>query len=666
MKKIEHKIMVSVALMALVICIALVLISTTLCGRAVTNRMDKSMNEIAATASDYITSQIELYTTLASVIGEDSQLSDPTVAASAKTGIMAQYASSYSLTDYDIFDSTGASLRTGEDCSDMAFYTSAINGDTYFSEPVTSEVSGETVIAIAAPIMTDGKPTGCVMIVPDPDFLNNIVAGIDVGDTGSVVIINSDGTVIAAEDSSRVNNDNSITSAQDDSSYADLASMTKKAIAGESGYGSYTFNGVKKIGAYYPIDNGSGWSVVITAQQSEYTGDIYTSAVIMIAVAAALLIAGTIISLFTGKRISKPIILCALRLESLVKGDLSSPPPAITSKDETKILANATEALLEQLKRIISDIGYILKSVSDGNLDVHCREADAYTGDFAELRRFMSHLTITLSSTLSQIDSTASQVSVGADQLAASSTSISQGATEQASSVEELAATINEITTEMESNAKKADQASSASASLGDELTESNRQMKQLAEAMTEIDTASSEISKVIRAIEDIAFQTNILALNAAVEAARAGTAGKGFAVVADEVRNLAQKSAAAASSTTALIERSVQAVQKGTELAASTGVTLDSVVQKSDGVVTSMNEISASSQEQAEAAVQITLGIDQISSVVQLNSSASEETAATSQELSAQAQLLKDLVGQFTVRTDTGMPRQDTIETPA
>ncbi|MCI9136832.1 MAG: methyl-accepting chemotaxis protein, partial [Lachnospiraceae bacterium] len=225
--------------------------------------------------------------------------------------------------------------------------------------------------------------------------------------------------------------------------------------------------------------------------------------------------------------------------------------------------------------------------------------------------------------------------------------------TEQAAAVEELATTIAGISNQVKDTAENALEARKQSNAAGDEVEECNEQMRDMMNAMEEITRTSDEIGKIIKTIEDIAFQTNILALNAAVEASRAGIAGKGFAVVADEVRNLAGKSSEASKNTAELIESSIKAVARGTKIADSTAQSLIKVVEGVRMASDKVDQIADAAEEQASAVEQVTLGVDQISSVVQTNSATAEESAAASQELSEQADMLKQLVARFILRAE-------------
>ncbi len=335
----------------------------------------------------------------------------------------------------------------------------------------------------------------------------------------------------------------------------------------------------------------------------------------------------------------------------IAEGDLDQ---SITynSRDELGTLAtnfNKTVGRLRNYVNYIDEISNVLRQIAGGNL-VFELTLD-YEGEFAKVKQALEEISRSLNETLGQINQAADQVSSGSDQVSSGAQALSQGATQQASSIEELAATINEISTQVKDTAATANEVRRQTDQTGEQVATSNTQMQEMIAAMTEISDKSGQISKIIKTIEDIAFQTNILALNAAVEAARAGEAGKGFAVVADEVRNLASKSSEASKSTAGLIEGTVQAVEKGTEIANATAESLFAVVESTKGVVASVDKIASAADQQADSIEQVTLGIDQISSVVQTNSATAQESAAASEELSSQAQVMKSLVGRFTLR---------------
>ena len=249
---------------------------------------------------------------------------------------------------------------------------------------------------------------------------------------------------------------------------------------------------------------------------------------------------------------------------------------------------------------------------------------------------------------LMEVNTSAEQVAAGTSQVSDGSQEISQGAVEQASAIEQLTASVTQIAEQTRQNAERANQANTMSADVGTIAFNGNEQMKSMLQAMVEINESSENISKIIKVIDDIAFQTNILALNAAVEAARAGIHGKGFAVVAEEVRNLAAKSASAANETTVLIESSIKKAEDGTMIADSTAEALAHIVKGINQVGGVVKEIASSSNEQASGISEINNGIDQLSQVVQTNSATAEEAAAAAEELSSQAEILKQMVAQF------------------
>ena len=318
------------------------------------------------------------------------------------------------------------------------------------------------------------------------------------------------------------------------------------------------------------------------------------------------------------------------------------------SSDELGQMADSMREMTKVVKVLIGDIDYCMNELAQGNFTVKSQHRDAYIGDYAAILQAMGDMKRSMSETLTQIEIASDQVNVGGEQVSNSAQALAQGATEQASSVQELAATIQDVSHQVESTASHARTAKDENDRSHQQISVCSGDMEALMKAMSKIEDHSNEISKVIKTIEDIAFQTNILALNAAVEAARAGAAGKGFAVVADEVRNLASKSAEASKSTAMLIEGTVVAVKEGIDLSQETNQALQAVVESSRKVLEAVNLISDATEEQANSISQISVAVDQISSVVQTNSATSEESAAASEELSSQANVLKSLIGRF------------------
>ncbi len=368
--------------------------------------------------------------------------------------------------------------------------------------------------------------------------------------------------------------------------------------------------------------------------------------------AGGALVITLLLSTYLTRSIRRPLRELEVSAEKIVNGDFEV-NVAYHSKDELGSLANAFRNMAVILKDVIHDASRLLEEMANGNFDVRTQAEESYVGSCQNLLLSIRKLNRDLSITLGQINLSADQVASGSSQVSIGAQALSQGATEQAASVEELAATIAGISRQVKDTAENALEARDQSSTAGDEMEKCNEQMHDMMTAMEEITRKSSEIGKIIKTIEDIAFQTNILALNAAVEASRAGIAGKGFAVVADEVRNLASKSSAASKDTAELIESSIKAVARGTQIADSTAQSLVTVVEQVRAAASAVNKIADAAEEQAGAIEQVTLGVDQISSVVQTNSATAVESAAASQQLSSQAEMLKNLVAKFELREE-------------
>ena len=384
---------------------------------------------------------------------------------------------------------------------------------------------------------------------------------------------------------------------------------------------------------------------------AEESSSLYkTATYMMTAVIIAIIFVGVIFSFVIVRLIKIPISEIENAAIKMAEGDLDV-EISYTAKDELGVLAAQVRRLLHKLQVILDDENKFLAKMAEGDFTVDSICEEEYTGGFHPLLVSFRSIAEKLNDTMLQISQSASQVANEAEEVSSGAQTLAQGSTEQASSVEELAATINEISNRVNQNAENARQVNDTAGSVSTKMNVSNEKMQQMMQAMGDISNCSSEIGKIIKTIEDIAFQTNILALNAAVEAARAGSAGKGFAVVADEVRSLASKSAEASKDTAALIENSLKAVENGTQIADETAQSLVLAVNDVNEMTGIIGQISEASSNQADAISQIMMGIDQISSVVQTNSATAEESAAASQEMSSQSQLMKSLVEKFKLK---------------
>ncbi len=419
---------------------------------------------------------------------------------------------------------------------------------------------------------------------------------------------------------------------------------------GESYSGEAVILGEKHITSYIPhYEDGEIVGVVFagvasTANDASINSALTTSMLVGIAL---IIIVCIIAKLMIDRTVAKPLAVVMGAAESISEGNMDFNVD-VKSNNEVGQLGEAFGKMKVTLSTLNSTLVDLLSKISKGNWNVDIGEESTYIGDWNRLYKSLNDMTVSVRTALSQVSTSAGQINASVNMVASGAQSLADGAIDQARSIDTLSTNLQHISSQIADNSDNTKKVNDLAVVSGEVTTSTLSDMKQMLSAMKEIGTTSEDIAKVIKVIDDIAFQTNILALNAAVEAARAGSAGKGFAVVADEVRNLAQKSSEAAKNTTGLIEQSANAVKTGQGIAAKANTSFEELADKVQQMVITIDEIAKATEEQAIGIKEVSLGIEQISQVVQTNTATSEESAAASQELSAEANSLQNLVDNF------------------
>lgn len=527
------------------------------------------------------------------------------------------------------------------DIASRPWYEAVTSNKTFITLPYTDINTGKTVVTIASPITETN--TGNVIGVSAIDMsLESIVKIMDnyiVGDTGFLVCMGPAGTILYHPNSAYLNQNFSETN---------FSSDMKTAVA-NSAFDNYTFNidNTEYYGSLTEI--GDTGFMVLTCMPEDEAMAVHRSITKQIDGAFFIsLIIMAICVFILSKMIIRPLVSLRNTAQSIAEGNLDITMDTHSS-DEIGQVSIAFSKTVEQLKKYIvyiDEIASVLSQISLGNL-VFSLQND-YTGEFSKIKDSLLEIRTNLTTTLSHVSKSSDKVLENSMHMADNALALAQGATEQASAVEQLAASLNDVSHHVEVSAQRAENANQQAISVGEHISISDKKMKEVLYSIQHINEFSSQIEAIIKTIEDIAFQTNILALNAAVEAARAGTAGKGFAVVADEVRNLAGKSAEAAKNTTQLIIQTIDAVADSTKIAHTAADAMNEVVAGANSIITELNEISKMSLEQSNAISQITIGIEQISSVVSTNSASAEETSAAVNVLSSQAKVMEKEIKKF------------------
>ena len=575
------------------------------------------VNRASALASENLSNQLQNYMNVTSIAGTDSIIRDSSASISDKEACIDRYVQTYGFTSGNLLDQNAVSLFDGTDFSDRDYVQRALTGEVCVSDITLSRYTGTYGVSIAAPVQSaSGDITGVIYFRIDNDFMTSIVENLKISRNSSACIVDANNQIIAHENPELI--------------------MTEAAASNDG------------ICASVPVNNTNGWTLVITAPESDFTGAMTTMIRQFVIWDIIAVIAALIIAMLFANSMSKSVLTAKNAMLSISQGDLSCSLTKTKRKDELGVLQNTAASLVEMLQHIIGEANQILGSIA--HFDLTTGEMNSYPGAFNSLADSVNAIRQMLTRMIIDIQSSSANVKSGSSQLAEATQLLSEGTVSQTSSIEKLVMDMNNVVDSINQNSENGNLINERLNTLDTKIQDSSQQMEHLLRIVDQIEEMSSDIQKIVGTIDSIAFQTNILALNASVEAARAGENGRGFAVVAEEVSSLASRSSDASKKTGELIEKCITGIAQAKESADVTASALESIVTDSAEIARSFDSISEATQEEARKANSIRMEINNISDVVQSNSSTAQETAASTEALSQQAQTLEAMTSRFRV----------------
>ncbi|MFI3254789.1 MAG: methyl-accepting chemotaxis protein [Eubacteriales bacterium] len=621
----------------------------------------KYLTEVVANISSTIEKTIEEYQVTAEVVADnqtfkaflqESTKSNPMLSQSNRTAVLQEMmdilnnfhgqAERIVLVDLDQdawLSQEGTTSNPSESLSSLPYYSAITQEKTIVTDPYVQTSTGSMVISVASPVFSNsGTVLGCVVIDLPTSFLSQLVAGI--GETGGTWVMDSSKNILAHTNHSYIGSSYSVVGVSGSEFEQEINNPTGELI-------EFTLNGVDRTGFVGSIPS-LGWTLIAGIDTVEFEQDIVDLAGSLLGT-QVLCVAVTLI--FCGVNIYvslKPMKELNESMLEMSKGNLSC-LPIHQGNDEIGELCDNLRTTMTNLNIYIKEIQANLDAFGSGDF-THERD-HVFLGDFLAIQTSTEDFRQLMSHTLASLKAAVDQVSIGSDYVATGAQNLAVGSEKQSNSVVELNTLIQSITSQMKENSENVTAVNETAQQISKELQSNNQQMDEMTSAMRDIQEKSQGIQKLVKTIEDVAFQTNILALNAAVEAARAGTAGRGFAVVAEEVRNLSTRTSEAVKNTTSLIDDSTMAVKRGNEIVHETVENLKQVTEEINGFIHTLDDIATASEEQTNAIVQINEGVIEITNVMHANSAVSEESAATSEELSGQAAVMKEEIDQFKLK---------------
>lgn len=550
----------------------------------------------------------------------------------------------YTIALYDLSGRLVQGIDGAPESLDDGFFTMLKETDnlTTYNSTIFQDKLG---ITMGMPVKENGETAFYLVGVYKYDMLNDVLSSINIGKNGMAYMVNQEGIVTGHPDQSKV---------QAQSTLLQLGGGNEEAIksvtTGETGSTEFDIDGQQMLVAFSPI-HGTQWALVIQVPKSDYNNLINGAMIVAGICTLAVLFISILVILRMARSISKPVKNVTNRMLGLSDGDLHTEVAHIRSGDELEIMTRTLADTVESVNRYISDIQQVLSSVADGNLQIEPQVQ--YKGDFTLIRNSLVTILASMNKTISGFRAAAARLAQMAEELSGQSGQLHQASLEQNQATEVLVDEVTHVKEQLAGVIKSSDQTHTMTSKITRKVQEANTQMDALSNAMSNISSNAQEITSIAKAIDNIAFQTNILALNASVEAARAGSAGRGFAIVAEEVKELAGKSAQAAQNAMAIVTNTKAVIQKGVELNASTAESLQAIY----GVSTEISEISdqlvAAVQGQENALISMEERIATISSIADRNLQSAVGTSQSSVLLAKESEELQVQVKKFALKEE-------------
>ncbi|MGN1339495.1 MAG: methyl-accepting chemotaxis protein [Oscillospiraceae bacterium] len=542
--------------------------------------------------------------------------------------------------------------QNGSDFSERQYFKdcretlAAVTSDPYSSK----DGGGMLSVLFCAPIVRGGEFCGIVYGAGDAKLLTDIIGGVLVGEDGRNFVIDSTGTYIAHSDIDLASSlTNPVTEAKNDPSFSGQAHIVSQMLSERTGCVKYSDGGTQRIACFVPVEKGSGWGLAVTVNHFDFIRQEVIGLAVLTICSAAVIVVSILLIAKTSKRIVKPISDCTHRIELLADGDLMSDIEPCSSDDEAGVLVDSTRRNIRHLNSMIRHISESLEQMASGDF-THDVEGK-FRGDFEPIKASLDNILTSLRSVLSDIDRAAGDMSDISGAVVDTSNALSEGVKRQTGLIGEMSEIFDCMKDSVRMNAENTASVVELAAQTRSGVQTSGEQMDQLLTAMREMSDLSNEIRSINDVIGNIAFQTHILSLNAAIEAAAAGDSGRGFGVVADEVGQLAGKCGESAQKTTALINRTVDAISNGMKLAETVAASFGAVSRITDEVEQNISDISAASEEQAASIEIVCEKMNIISSEVENTSSSAEKSSEISEKLLNEADILKGQIRRFTLK---------------